>query len=414
MTSNSSTPFTVRAVHCDHQSSDEKVYEALRRATEPLESAWDRLRSARRIAIKFNQDWVKEKLVLYQGHRQQLVSDPVARAVLRLLRERTSAELFVIDIGVEGIWAGVKDGSSTHILPVLREFDVPFVDGSQEEVEWVNVPGGGQMFERYPLPKRLLEADAVISVQKMKNHLFTGVTLCMKNLFGLMSMEPAGRPRHYYHHLVRLPYMLADLGKILQPTLNILDGLVTQAGMEWGVGDHPVIANTIIAGDQVVATDACAASLMGHDPAADWLTPPYHRDRNPLLVAAQGGLGTVNLEEIDFRSEVKAPIGAYFALELDPRDKVISWRRSAAEQALYYLAHRDEIIEKYAGNYILQQMGEVKYADPQGIIRVSRRVLAGDHPEQALYFKYVEAQESEGEHFEVYRRTLEDMRSRGL
>ena len=57
---------------------------------------------------------------MHQGHRQQLVSDPVARAVLRLLRERTNAELFAIDIGVEGIWNNVTDGSGTNLLPVLR------------------------------------------------------------------------------------------------------------------------------------------------------------------------------------------------------------------------------------------------------------------------------------------------------
>ena len=56
------------------------------------------------------------------------------------------------------------------------------------------------------------------------------MTLCLKNLFGLMPIQPAGRPRHYYHHLVRMPYMLADLGRIYNPALNILDGLVTQAG----------------------------------------------------------------------------------------------------------------------------------------------------------------------------------------
>jgi hypothetical protein len=47
---------------------------------------------------------------------------------------------------------------------------------------------------------------------------------------------------------------------------------------------------------------------MGHDPQGDWLTPPFHRDRNALLVAAECGFGTVDLDEIDFHSEVKAPV----------------------------------------------------------------------------------------------------------
>jgi hypothetical protein len=126
--------------------------------------------------------------------------------------------------------------------------------------------------------------------------------------------------------------MLADLGKLFNPALNIVDGLVCQAGEEWGSGDQPRICNTLIAGDQVVATDACGAYLMGHDPQADWLTPPFHRDRNALLVAAEHGFGTVDLSQIDFQSELQAPVGAFFAKELDSQETVISWRRTTAEQ----------------------------------------------------------------------------------
>ena len=71
---------SVRAVHCDYRASDEEVYQALKRATDPLDRAWDKLRRAKTIAIKFNQDWVASRVVMHEGHRQQLVSDPVARA----------------------------------------------------------------------------------------------------------------------------------------------------------------------------------------------------------------------------------------------------------------------------------------------------------------------------------------------
>ena len=47
--------YHVRAVHCDHRESDEEVYRALKRATEPLEESWDKIRQAQRITIKFNQ-----------------------------------------------------------------------------------------------------------------------------------------------------------------------------------------------------------------------------------------------------------------------------------------------------------------------------------------------------------------------
>jgi uncharacterized protein (DUF362 family) len=405
--------YSVRAVHCDYRSSDEEVYQALKRATAPLNRAWEKLGKARRIAIKFNQDWVRERLVVHEGHRQQLVSDQVARATLRLLRERTHAELYAVDIGMEAIYANVTDGSSTHLLPVFREFNLPFIECEKVPTVWTSVPGGGEMFERYPLPQPVLEADALVSVQKMKNHTFMGVTLCLKNLFALMSIQPVGRPRVYYHHLVRLPYMLADLGRMMDPALNIIDGLVAQAGMEWGRGEHPRICNTLIAGDQAVATDACGTCLMGHDPQADWPTPPFHRERNALRVAAEGGYGTVDLKQIDFQSELTAPVGEFFAQAFDTPEMVRSWRRTTAEQALFYRDHQAEFEKQYAGKYILLQMGQVRWSGLEWNIQESRRILSGEHPEQGMWMKYVDAHDPEGEHFEVYEKTLKELNHNG-
>lgn len=397
--------YTVRAVHCDYRSSDEEVYRALKRATDPLTRSWERLSKARRIGIKFNQDWIVDKVVMHQGHRQQLVSDVVIRATLRLLRERTRAEIFAVDVGVNGA-QDVPVERVTPILPVLKEFDVPFIDGRHDPAVWRKVPGGGLMFDEYPLPQSSVEADEFISVQKLKNHAFMGITLCLKNLFGLMKVLPDGHSRSYYHHLVRMPYMLADLGRIYKPALNIIDGLVCQAGEEWGKGEEPRICNTMIAGDHVIATDAVGGYLMGHNPQSDWLTEPFHRDRNSLLCAAEGGFGTVNLDEIDWQSEVQSPVGKFFANITDSRATVVSWRKTTAEQGLIYRDKKNELIAKYAGEYILLQMGEVKWHDPAGHFHGSRRQIAGLNPEQGIFMKYVDPEESEGEHFEVYERTL--------
>jgi len=404
--------YRVRAAHCDYHVSDEEVYQALRRCTAPLDRAWQRLKKARRIGIKFNQDWNRDRVVYYEGQRQQLVSDSVARAVLRLLQEETSAELFAVDIGVEPPAPGQGREYCTNLLHVYHEFGIQNIDGHQDDVCWVPVPGGGQMFERYPVPRCTTEADEIISVQKLKNHTFMGVTLCMKNLFGLSPLQPRGRPRGYYHHIVRMPYMLADLARIYHPALNIIDGLVCQAGEEWGKGENPRVCNTLIAGDQVIATDTCAATLMGHDASADWLTPPFHRDRNAIRVAAEGGFGPSSLSEIDFATEVQAPVGQFFCKQVDPPEMVIAWRRSMAEQALYYLDHKKEIVERYAGQYILLQTGEVRWADPSGNITESRRRLAGEHPDQSLWLKYVDPDEEEQEHFEVYERALAEIPSK--
>lgn len=403
------SPYTVRAVRCDYRATDEEIYQALKRATDPLTESWERLGKAKRIGIKFNQDKEPKNRVYHEGHLQQLVSEQVARAFLRLLRERTSAELIAPDVSFYTMYNGVTVEQTTTFAQVFRDFNVRYIDGTKPPYKLVSVPGGGQMFSQYLLPAGAVEVDEFISVQKLKNHAFMGITLTMKNLFGLMPGEPEGHARTYFHHLVRMPYMLADLGRIFNPVLNLIDGLVCQTGCEWGNGldeSPPRICNTLIAGNHTVATDACAAHLMGHDPESDWLTPPFHRDRNSLLVAAEGGFGTVKLSEIDFQSEVAGPVGQFYANLTDPEPINISWRRTTAEQALYYVDQQRELTSKYAGEYILLQEGEVRWHDPVSNLRVSRRVLAGDKPEQAMWLKYVDPDEEEGEHYSVYSHAL--------
>ena len=402
--------YTVRGVHCDYTASEEEVYRALVRATAPLERAWERLERAGRIGLKINQDKPTDRWVRHEGYLQQLVSENVVRAVLRLLRERTDAELVCTDVSYYAMYEGTDPLVTGTALPALRDFGVEYVDGTKSDCQVYPVPGGGQMFSQYVLPTAAVDVDEFISLAKMKNHAFMGITLTLKNLFGLMPGEPRGHTRTYFHHLVRMPYMLADLGRIFNPVLNIIDGLVAQAGQEWGDGKEggpAVAANALIAGDHTIATDACAADLMGHDPQSDWLTPPFHRDRNALKVAAQAGFGTVDLDQIDFESEVEAPLGEFYANLTDPMEVVHSWQRTTCEQGLFYRDSRDQLIERYAGQYILLQEGEVRWSHEVSDLKQSRRKLSGDRPEQAMWLKYVDPDEVEGEHFEVYEQGLE-------
>lgn len=400
----------VRALHCNWRSDDEHVYQTLKRATDPLTRAWDRIANAKRIALKFNQDKDPAHLVLYQGHRQQLVDDSVVRATLRLLRERTSAELVVVDCSFYRHYDKVE-ADTLQIRHVLDEFGVSYTDGDKDIV-WASVPGGGLMFDKYPMPRVCYEADTTLSIQKLKSHAFTGVTLTTKNLFGLMPFEPAGRPRVYYHHLVRMPYMLTDLARLYDPALAIIDGMVCQTGEEWGNGDGLVrFGNCLVAGDNCVATDAVGAHLMGHSVGADWLTEPFHRDRNHLLVASESGYGQCDLTKIDWTSDMTAPVGEFFSKITDSREIIVSWRKTTAEQALFFRDNR-ALFDKYNGKYVLVQMGDVKWHSPSGVVKASRRVLSGANPEQAMWMKFVTPNDDEGEHFEVYERTLDAMRAR--
>jgi uncharacterized protein (DUF362 family) len=394
--------YKVRAVHCHHRASEEEIFQTLKRITDPLDRSWAKLEAADRIVLKFNMMKLPDRLHYFAGRRRELVDEAVCRSVLRLLKERTTAKLIVTDTNPY-----TKDhlmGDDFNYAHILKEYDAAFVDSNADPIRSYDVPGGGLMFDRYQL-SGCFEGAEVVSVAKMKNHAFMGLTLCMKNLFGLPPITaPKGRVRSYYHHFIRLSYVLPDLGMITNPCLNIVDALTGQWGREWdGEGR---ICDALIAGDQVTATDACGATLMGHDPASDWPTPPFRRDRNHLLIAAKHGFGTVDLNEIDFESEVAGPLAEFDSVVTDSEATVESWRRTTCEQALVYRDRASSLIDKHRDEYIFLQDGDVVWAgkDPSNL--GSRRKLSGDKKDQAMWLKLVDPEEIEGERFESYEECL--------
>jgi hypothetical protein len=149
---------------------------------------------------------------------------------------------------------------------------------------------------------------------------------------------------------------------------------------------------------------------MGHDPSTDWPTPPFRRDRSALKVAAENGFGTVDLDEIDFQTEVKPPLAEFDSAEPDSKETVRSWRKTMCEQALFYRDHSQEMVDKYAGDYIYLQDEEVIWNGPDPQRMGSRRGLTRGRPGHALWLKFVDPDDIEKEHFEVYERNLEKLR----
>ncbi|MBI3970209.1 MAG: DUF362 domain-containing protein [Chloroflexi bacterium] len=400
--------YTVRAARCDHRASEEEIYQTLRRITDPLARSWEKIERANKVVIKLNMMKLPERIVYFEGRRRELVDDAVCRAVLRLLKEHMAPNAQLVATDTNAYTPEHLMGDDFNYAHILREFGVQFVDSNAPPFATYAVPGSGLMFDRYTLSACFADADAVVSVAKMKNHAFMGVTLCMKNLFGLPPITlPAGRVRTYYHHVIRLSYVLADLAMITQPCLNIVDALTGQWGREWG-GEGRV-CDALLAGDHVTTTDACGTFLMGHDPASDWPAPPFRRDRNHLLIAAQRGFGTVNLEEIDFQSEVQPPLASFDSVETDSPDMVASWRRTTCEQGLFYRDHQRQMIDRFRGQFIFLQDGEVVWHGPDPANLGSRRLLSGEKKDRALWLKLVDPDEVEGERFAVYDECLARM-----
>jgi len=122
----------------------------------------------------------------------------------------------------------------------------------------VDIPNG-EALKSITVP-RLVTESAIISAAKLKTHMSTKVTLGMKNMFGLLPDKFKGK-----YHMKGISKVLVDINTVLKPALTVIDGFVGMEG-RGPSGGTPVKMDLIIAGKDVVATDATAARVMGFEP----------------------------------------------------------------------------------------------------------------------------------------------------
>jgi uncharacterized protein (DUF362 family) len=220
------------------------------------------------------------------------------------------------------------------------------------------VPYGGYLFPAYDLNHSYADCDVFVSLTKMKQHETTGITLSMKNCFGITPCsiygvnagvdEPNENPkggRSCVHSGsrqpsksapsekdpssprkagYRIPRVVVDLVSARPIHLAIVDGIKTMVGGEgpWAPGRLVAVdPGLLVAGINPVNTDAVCMALMGFDPMADRGTHPFETSDNMLRLAEEVGLGTRDLKRIevvgqsvkearfDFRAFAKGPAG---------------------------------------------------------------------------------------------------------
>jgi len=197
-------------------------------------------------------------------------------------------------------------------------------------------PGGGLMYAGYDLNHSYRDCDVFVSLAKLKEHRTAGVTLSMKNCFGITPAtiysdeapidEPAIKPVGFRGPMhsgsrvppksapqpvaqstdpgFRVPRITADLVASRPIHLAVIDGIYTMTGGELpnqgkNAIHQPVHPGVLIAGLNCVSTDAVAVSVMGFDPMADRGTPPFEKCDSTLALAEHLGVGTRDLERIE-------------------------------------------------------------------------------------------------------------------
>ena len=173
----------------------------------------------------------------------------------------------------------------SRLLDVLREDRIRFVDLNYDDVFTIENKSKFSDLKRIHLPSTLRQVDWVVSMPKLKTHHWAGITVSMKNLFGLMPGIYYGWPKNVLHY-AGLNETILDINSAVRPNFAIVDGII---GME---GDGPIMgtprkAGVIIMGRNLTAVDATAARVMGIDPK-----------RVSYLSKASGRLGPIEEKNI--------------------------------------------------------------------------------------------------------------------
>lgn len=187
------------------------------------------------------------------------------------------------------------------LMEVLAENRIRFVDLNYDKVYSVNNAGGLSRLNELVFPETLQKVDWIVSMAKMKTHHWAGVTLSMKNLFGVMPGSYYGWPKNVLHW-AGINETILDIYAALRPHLAIVDGII---GME---GDGPIMGTphpvgVLVMGRNYPAVDATCARIMGID--------PY---KVPHLAAANGSLGSIREANIKQKGENIASVRTDFTL----------------------------------------------------------------------------------------------------
>jgi uncharacterized protein (DUF362 family) len=201
-------------------------------------------------------------------------SPAVVAEMVKLCWEAGAGKVIVADVSINEprrcfARSGVAEAARAQGAEVLLP----------EERRFRQVDLGGELLSSWPVFEPFLEADKMINLPAAKHHSLTGVSLGIKNWYGIL-----GGPRHRLHQ--RIHESLADLAAFMRPTLTLLDAyrVLVRNGPGGGNLEDVLLAKTVIASTDPVALDAWAAKAYWNLDAASL---PY------LQMAADRGLGSV-------------------------------------------------------------------------------------------------------------------------
>jgi uncharacterized protein (DUF362 family) len=237
---------------------------------------------------------------------------------------------------VNGGW----DLAAIRSAAPLIEFENTDTLGQGKRYSRLKVSTRPYIYPAFDVNHSYEDTDVFVSLSKLKTHGDCGITLSLKNSFGI---TPVGVyvSREKVFHLgqmqppndapqeidfsseryqgYRMPRLLVDITGARPIDLAIIDGIESSVGGEgpWVRGTRPARPGVLILGRNPVCTDAVAMAVMGYNPRAGKDEAPFrvYNERkgtpppggahtycdNIMLLAEAVGIGSTDLNRIDVR-----------------------------------------------------------------------------------------------------------------
>lgn len=236
---------------------EEKVYKAISKGIELIGGLETLINKDEKILVKPN-------LLSSNNPNKAVTTNPsVFEAILRYLKEKDYQNITYGDSS-----AGITDINEVVKITELKDkadkYNVEL--GNFKEYKVVDYPEG-KVAKKFSLCKGVIDADAIISVSKMKTHALENITGAIKNQYGCIYMNKKSLGHAKYPNSNIFAKMLIDLNQLLKPRLYIMDGIIAMEGNGPASGD-PIYMKTILVSKDPVALDSVFSRLI-------YLKPEY-------------------------------------------------------------------------------------------------------------------------------------------
>ena len=253
----------------------------IKKATNPFASALEQLLEpfAGKLAVQGSSILIKPNLVEPEPYTTGQTTNPALVEAIIIWCRQHGAKKIAIGEGPSYFQpaselracftaTGIADIAARQAVPWILFDDGPF---RQFRKHSPRLP------DLFFLSEHAFSWDHIINVPVPKTHYLTTVSIAMKNLKGFIKRED--KPSFHYCGTQRIHGSVTQLNIMIRPSLNIVD---CTAPMHKNRG-------FVLAGTDIVAVDAVAASLMGLNPSTI----------ETIRLGHEAGLGEMDFSRID-------------------------------------------------------------------------------------------------------------------